>query len=141
MRGFPLLRLGIVALALLLLGLPVWMVTRDVSGPEASVEEPGGDLQQTASYEVVLTASSPALLGVRAAKQPTLESADGAATFEASLIMNATQPEDLAVFAKFDPAAGRCALRAEVRVAGKMVADSTFWGEGLVEDVVLISAP
>jgi hypothetical protein len=94
-----------------------------------------------AVYEVLLTASAPARLAVRVANQPSMESAGPATSLSASFSMNAAEPEDLAVFGNFDPAAGNCALRVEVRVAGKTLADSTFWGTGLVEDVVTIPKP
>jgi hypothetical protein len=55
--------------------------------------------------------------------------------------MNSAEPEDLAVFGNFDPTAGNSALRVEVRLAGRTLADSTFWGTGLVEDVVTLPKP
>ena len=92
-------------------------------------------------YDVLLTASAPAQLAIRAANQPSAESRGSALTLSASFAMKANRPEDLAVFANFDPAAGHCALRVEVHVAGKSISDSTFWGTGLVEDVVAIPNP
>lgn len=94
-----------------------------------------------AVYEVLLTASAPARLAVRVANQPSVESAGSSTALPASFTMNAAQPEDIAVSGNFDPADGNSALRVEVRVAGKTLADSTFWGTGLVEDVVTISKP
>lgn len=94
-----------------------------------------------AVYEVMLTASAPARLAVRVANLPSVESAGPATSLSASFTMNATKPEDLAVFGNFDPTAGNSALRVEVRLAGRTLADSTFWGSGLVEDVVTIPKP
>ena len=94
-----------------------------------------------AVYEVLLTASAPARLAVRVANLPSVESAGPATSLSASFTMNATEPEDLAVFGTFDPAAGNSALRVEVRLARRTLADSTFWGTGLVEDVVTIPKP
>jgi hypothetical protein len=139
-RGFPLLRLFLVVAGLALLGVPVWLLTRPapLAPPPASAPiEP----EKMAVYEVLLTASAPARLAVRVANQPSVESAGPATSLSASFTMNADEPEDLAVFGNFDPAAGNCALRVEVRIAGKTLADSTFWGTGLVEDVVTIPKP
>jgi hypothetical protein len=139
-RGFPLLRLFLVAAGLVLLGVPVWLLTRPVpsSPPPASAAiEP----EKMAVYEVLLTASAPARLAVRVANQSSVESAGPATSLTASFTMNAAEPEDLAVFGNFDPAAGNSALRVEVRLAGKTLADSTFWGTGLVEDVVTMPKP
>lgn len=94
-----------------------------------------------AVYEVVLTASTPARLAVRVANQPSVESAGPVTSLSASFTMNAAEPEDLAVFGNCDPAAGNSALRVEVSLAGRTLADSTFWGTGLVEDVVTIPKP
>ena len=94
-----------------------------------------------AVYDVLLTSSAPARLTVRVANQLSVESDGSASSLSASFTMNAAEPEDLAVFGNFDPAAGNCALRVEVRIVGKTLADSTFWGTGVVEDVVTIPKP
>lgn len=140
MRGFPLLRLFLVAASLALLGVPVWLLTRPAPSappPTSSPIEAG----KTTVFEVLLTASAPARLAVRAANQPSVESAGPATSLPASFTMNAAAPEDLAVFGNFDPATGNSAIRVEVRLAGKTLADSTLWGTGLVEDVVTIPKP
>jgi hypothetical protein len=139
-RGFPLLRLFLVVAGLALLGVPVWLLTRPVPSalpPASAPIEP----EKMAVYDVLLTSSAPARLIVRVANQPSVESDGLASSLSASFTMNADEPEDLAVFGNFDPAAGNCALRVEVRIAGKTLADSTFWGTGLVEDVVTIPKP
>jgi hypothetical protein len=139
-RGFPLLRLFLVVAGLALLGVPVCLLTRPVPSappPASTPIEP----EKMAIYDVLLTSSAPARLTVRVANQPSVESDGSASSLSASFTMNADEPEDLAVFGNFDPAAGNCALRVEVRIAGKTLADSTFWGTGLVEDVVTIPKP
>lgn len=140
MRGFPLLRLFLVATGLALLGAPVWLLTRTAPSAPPPVSAPI-EPEKMAVYEVLLTASAPAHLAVRIANQPSAESTGPATSLSASFTMNAAQPEDVAVFANFDPARGNCALRVEVRVAGKTISDSTFWGTELVEDVVAIPNP
>jgi hypothetical protein len=139
-RGFPLLRLFLVAAGLALLGVPVWLLTRPIPSvplPASSPVEP----EKMAAYDVLLTASAPARLSVCVANQPSIESAGPVTSLSASFTMNAAEPEDLAVFGNFDPTAGNSALRVEVRLAGRTLADSTFWGTGLVEDVVTIPKP
>jgi hypothetical protein len=139
-RGFPLLRLFLVASGLALLGVPVWLLTRPAPPVAAAASVPI-EPEKKAVYEILLTASSPARLAVRAANKPSVESTGRVVSLPASFTMNTAAPEDLAVFGNFDPAAGNCALRVEVRLAGKTLADSTFWGTGLVEDVVTIPLP
>lgn len=94
-----------------------------------------------AVYDVLLTSSAPARLAVRVANHPSVESVGPATSLSTTFTMNAAEPEDLAIFGNFDPAAGNSALRVEVRLAGRTLADSTFWGTGLVEDVVTIPKP
>ena len=94
-----------------------------------------------AVYDVLLTSSAPARLAARFANHPSVESAGPATSLSTIFTMNAAEPEDLAIFGNFDPAAGNSALRVEVRLAGRTLADSTFWGTGLVEDVVTIPKP
>ena len=140
MRGFPLLRLFLVAAGLALLGVPVWLLTRPIPSvplPASSPVEP----EKMAAYDVLLTASAPARLSVCVANQPSIESAGPVTSLSASFTMNAAEPEDIAIFGNFDSAAGNSALRVEVRLAGRTLADSTFWGTGLVEDVVTIPKP
>lgn len=140
MRGFPLLRLFLVATGLALLGVPVWILTRPAPSAPTPASVPV-EPEKTSIYEVLLTASAPARLAVRAANQPTVESAGSVTSLTASLTMNSASPEDIAVFGNFDPAAGNSALRAEVRLSGRTLADATFWGTGPVEDVVTIPKP
>lgn len=139
MRGFPLLRLLLAGAALALLGVPVWMLTREK--PPAAAPSPRTVPDRTVPFQVVLTASSPAVLRALAANQPAASSAQPVPRFETAFEMNAAQPEDLAVFADFTDKSAPHAVRVEVRAEGKILADRTFWGHGLVEDVVEIPAP
>jgi hypothetical protein len=76
-----------------------------------------------------------------AANQPTASSDGQVMIFESRFMMDTDEPEDLAVFAEFADKTTPHAVRVEVRVGDKIVADATLWGTGLVEDVVGISAP
>lgn len=140
MRGFPLLRLFLVAIGLALVGVPVWLLTRPVQPAVAMAPSPV-EPEKTELYEITLTASSPARLAVRAANQPEVKSDAPVASISASFAMSASTPEDLVVSANFDPPAGNSALRVEVRAAGRIIADSTLWESGSIEDVVKIPTP
>lgn len=139
MRGFPLFRLALVAVALALLGIPVWSLTREK--PAAPVVVAEVVPEKRANFEITLVSSAPAALRVMSANQPTRSSENAVSRFETSFEMNAAQPEDLAVFADFSDKTSPHAVRAEVRSGGRVLADSTFWGTGVVEDVVEIPAP
>lgn len=139
MRGFPLLRLALVAAALGLFAIPVWSLTRakPVNAPDA----PSATKQETAEFSVSLAASSPAALRVTAANQPAASSEPGVLVFETRFAMDAERPEDLAVSADFSDKSRSHAVRVEVRSGERILADTTLWGSGSVEDVVEIPPP
>jgi hypothetical protein len=58
--------------------------------------------------------------------------------FEAVFSMSAAEPEDIAVFADFVDRARSSALRVTVEKNGEVLVEKTFWGTGVVEDVVMI---
>jgi len=72
------------------------------------------------------------------ANQPTASSASGVENFEAAFSMSADEPEDIAVFADFEDRARSAALRVTVEKGGEVLVEKTFWGSGVVEDVVMI---
>jgi hypothetical protein len=97
MRGSPLLRLILVAGALVLLALPVWQLTRNTTSPIPA--KPAAVAEDLADYRVILKSSGTARLQAMVANQPTISSAIGVENFEAVFSMSANEPEDIAVFA------------------------------------------
>ena len=138
MRGSPLLRLILVASALVLLALPVWRLTLHSSPAREIPAKPAEASEDLADFQVVLTASSPARLQAMVANQPTASSPDSSQSFEAGFSMNANEPEDIAVFADFMERNQPAALRVEVKRGGEGLVEKTFWGTGVIEDVVTI---
>lgn len=139
MRGVPLLRLLLVATGLVLLGLPVWSLTRPVK-PDA-LPVPAVEPRKMQTYAIRLTASAPARMTVSAANQTAEESQSPATSLATTYTMDAAAPDDIVVSGRFDDSSNPAALRVEVTAAGKKIADSTFWGNGTVEDVVSIPKP
>jgi hypothetical protein len=58
--------------------------------------------------------------------------------FEAVFSMSANEPEDIAVFADFVDRTRPSALRVMVEKGGVVLVEKTFWGTGVVEDVLTI---
>jgi hypothetical protein len=141
MRGFPLLRLFFLSIALGAMAVPVWSLTRTKPDAVASTKAPTAEPGIKTPYLVTLTASSPVTLRMTAANQPTMSSDDGVKFFEARFMMSPDRPEDIAVFANFADKSSLHAVRVEVSSGEKVLADTTLWGSGLVEDVVKIPAP
>lgn len=138
MRGSPLLRLILVAGALVLLAVPVWKLTRQ--NPSPIPAKPAAVAEDLVDYRVILKSSGTARLQAMVANQPTISSASGVENFEAVFSMSANEPEDIAVFADFVDRARSSALRVMVEKSGEILVDKTFWGTGVVEDVVTIPA-
>lgn len=136
MRGSPFLRLVLVVGALVLLALPVWRLTRQAPPPTPA--KPAAVTEDLADYRVTLKASSPARLQAMVANQPTASSAGGVENFEAAFSMSADEPEDIAVFADCEDRASSAALRVTVEKGGEVLVEKTFWGTGVIEDVVMI---
>lgn len=132
MRGFPLLRLILVALGLAVAGVPVWSLTRqrdtaDVEKPAPAAEERVVHLQ--------ITSSTPALVSVESASRSILETSEPATAADARFSQNASAPDDLIVRAKWD-APGMHAIRIRVVEKEDTLLDQTFWAERELEDVV-----
>jgi hypothetical protein len=136
MRGSPILRLVLVAGALILLALPVWRLTRQTPAP--ILAKPAAVAEDLADYRVILKSSGTARLQAMVANQPTVSSASGVENFEAFFSMSANEPEDIAVFADFVDRTRSSALRVMVEKGGEVLVEKTFWGTGVVEDVVMI---
>jgi hypothetical protein len=136
MRGSPILRLVLVAGALILLALPVWQLTRQTTAPIPA--KPSAVAEDLADYQVILKSSGTARLQAMVANQPTVSSASGVENFEAVFSMSANEPEDIAVFADFVDRTRPSALRVMVEKGGEVLVEKTFWGTGVVEDVMEI---
>ena len=136
MRGSPILRLVLVAGALILLALPVWQLTRQTPSPIPA--KPAAVAEDLADYRVILKSSGTARLQAMVANQPTVSSASGVENFEAFFSMSANEPEDIAVFADFVDRTRPSAIRVMVEKGGKVLVEKTFWGTGVVEDVLTI---
>lgn len=138
MRGFPILRLAMLVGALFLLAVPVWSLTRPAPLAADKPSQVSSSAEKTADYRVILTSSGPARLQAMAANLPAASSENGARRFETVFAMSADEPEDIAVFADFEERANPSALHVRVEKNGVAVVEKTFWGTGIVEDVVMI---
>lgn len=134
MRGSPFLRVILLAGALVLLAMPVWQLTRHTTPPPLA--KPVATSEDLVDYRVILAASDTARLQAMVANQPTASSASGVENFEAVFSMSAAEPEDIAVFADFVDRTRPAALRVKVEKSGEVLVEKTFWGTGVVEDVV-----
>ncbi len=138
MRGFPILRLALLVAALLLLAVPVWSLTRPSALLVLKPTRPSVNAAKMADYLVLLTSSDPARLQAMAANLPAASSENGARRFQAVFPMSPDEPEDIAVFADFEERENPSALHVRVEKNGGVLVEKTFWGTGVVEDVVMI---
>jgi hypothetical protein len=136
MRGTPFLRIVLLIGALVLLAVPVWLLTRDT--PLRIPAQTAAVAEDLADYQVILTASDTARLQASVTNQPTISSASGVENFEAAFSMSAAEPEDITVFADFVDRTRPSALRVVVKKRDEVLVEKTFWGTGVVEDVMKI---
>jgi hypothetical protein len=111
-------------------------LTRQTTAPIPA--KPAAVAEDLADYRVILKSSGTARLQAMVANQPTVSSASGVENFEAVFLMSANEPEDIAVFADFVDRTRPSALRVMVEKGGEVLVEKTFWGTGVVEDVMEI---
>lgn len=133
MRGSPLLRLILMAAALVIAGVPVWLLTRRSDSPLAV---PAAETTATVNCRITLTASAPAVLTVSKLGELVLSTAPGTLTANVTIPVDPSQPDDVVIRGEWSNDASEQALRVEVETEGKDTAVRTFWGRGNVEDVV-----
>lgn len=139
MRGYPLLRLLILAGVLLVLGIPVWSITRKTQPPASVTPVPREE--KVAQFDVTLTSSAPAKLSLSAGGgKPILTSYD-ATGLKHSYSMNEKKPDDLVVTGVAMNRGLPLAVRVVVESNGRNLLDTTLWGSGSVEDALSIPAP
>lgn len=139
MRGSPLIRLVVVCFGLAALAWPVAaLTTRRIQPFPAG--QPNTPEPVTADFVVRVTASTPALFSVGIAGEDSPRQGTGH-TFLTSFRMNASAPEDLQVGADFPDSKAESAVRVEVLREGRRLVDSSFWGNGSIQDAVSIPTP
>ncbi len=132
MRGSPILRLVLMAIALALAGIPVWLLTRPTQ--EVVAQLAAAPESSSRWVEVEMTSSAPGTLSLSALGKVLLATSAGATSArervwigrEADLVASATWPNGDVPHA----------LRVVLREDGRVTRDATFWGAGSVEDVV-----
>lgn len=138
MRGYPLIRLLFVGLALALTGIPVWKSTCPPA--PAAVPVPALETSRQALFDITLTSSAPARISIVAAGKNVAASDTMASTWKLSMRMDAKKPDDLIVRGEASPDAKSLAVRIQVSSDGKKLTDTTLWGTSSLEDVVEIPA-
>jgi len=132
MRGAPILRLVLMAIALALAGIPVWLLTRPT--PEVVAPLPAAPESSARWVEVEMTSSAPGTLSLSALGKALLTSPAGATSARERVWIG--RESDLVASATWPVADTPHALRVVLREDGRVTRDATFWGAGSVEDVV-----
>lgn len=132
MRGSPILRLVLMAIALALAGIPVWVLTR--ATPDEPAQPPAAAESPSRWVDVEMTASAPGTLSLSALGQVLLASPEGATSAQGRAWIS--READLVASAVWPAGDAPHALRVVIREDGKVTRDATFWGAGSVEDVV-----
>jgi len=134
LRGSPLLRLVLTAIALALAGIPVWIITRPSQPPPPVSAAPA--ISATREVTLTLTASAPAILAATCLEKTVLHSEMPMQTATARVLVNSEAPDDFVVSARWEKSPTPQALRVEITDSTGSSVDQTFWGTDFIEDTV-----
>ncbi len=138
MRGSPLILTALLALGLLLAGLPVWSLTRPHEH-ERPVAPPVAKSTATRPLELEITTTSPATIELRHSGQLVWSSPAPADTFITTLPAEKDATDFIATIRWLD-ASKQNAARFQFSYDGDTLADRTLWGEQTTEDVLTVPA-
>lgn len=139
MRGSPLILTALLALALLVAGIPVWSLTRPhehktpLAAPAAS---PAAGLR---SLDLSITTTAPATIELRHTGQLVWSSSAPAESFTATLPAEKSATDFVATIRWLD-GSRQHAARFQFAYDGDTLADLTLWGEQSTEDVLTVPA-
>jgi hypothetical protein len=140
MDGSPLIRLAAVLVFLALVGLPVFALTREKSGPmehrNSSIEKQPGEQP----VDLKVTLSRPGKVEIKYLDEVIAGSSGDVMTFEKQVKMPVAKVELTAKFQWPDDRSSH-AGRVVVSRDGDTLADGTFWGETEAEDVLSFRVP
>jgi hypothetical protein len=141
MRGTPWLRFALMAIALALTAVPVWLLLRSNTASPAELNPtPRKDAERQLTLEIV---SVPIAKSIRVSYLgKELVSADQGGSYSGTLHLPSSSPADLVVIATWQ-GTQRAALRVQVSNEDGPVAEASYWGTDRVDDVFTIpeSAP
>ena len=136
MRGTPWLRFALMAIALGLTAVPVWLLLRSNTLPPA---EPNPILKKEAERQLTLEiVSAPTAKSIRVSYLgKELVSADQGGSYSGTLHLPSSSPADLVVMATWQDTQ-RAALHVQVSNEDGPVAEASYWGTDRVDDVFTV---
>lgn len=143
MRGSPFIRLLVIAIFLVVAGIPVWSLTRPKSvvpatPPETAVATP----EAMRPVEITLTSTGKAIVTVQYAGKTLWQSPEPAEAFTPAIpLPESKDATDLVIKSRWVEPQARNALRFQAARDGDSLADTTLWGNQEVEGVVTLAPP
>lgn len=140
MRGNPRIRIALVALGMVLMGLPVWRLTHAEAPAEPG--KPAETIQEEALELTVTFAHAPASFEVTQAGKPILSGIGPATTFHGAWQVSLPKEgADLLLKVTWPSSTPRTAVEVQVTKSGNTVADRTFWSEGSLTEILTVLPP
>ena len=141
MRGTPWLRFALLAIALALTAVPIWMLLRSDAPPAHLTPAPPRQTERQVTLEIV---SAPTADSIRVSYLgQELVSEDQGGSYSGTLRLPSSSPADLVVMARWQGTTQRAALHVQVSNEDGPIAEASYWGTDRVDDVFTIpeSAP
>ncbi len=134
MRGSPFLRFLAIGAFLALAGLPIWSLTHREE-PEMPVPtvEPAGNHE----VELTVTSTREAMITLSYAGKSVLQSRAPSSLLAGRAALP-VEGADVIIKASWQDTSTPNAVRVTATCDGAPLADATFWGDGSVEDVVVV---
>jgi hypothetical protein len=139
MRGSPIILTALLALALLLAGLPVWTLTRPHEHSEPAPPSVARPTATTRPLELNVATTSPATIELRHSGQLVWSSPVPADSFTTTLPAPPDAADFVATIRGLD-GSKQNAARFQFSHDGDTLADTTLWGEQTTEDVIPVPA-
>jgi hypothetical protein len=141
MRGTPWLRFALMAIALALTAVPVWLLMRSDTGPPVRLAPtPKMEAERQLTLEIVSAPTADSIRVSYLGKE--LVSADQKGSYSGTVRLPSTSPADLVVMATWQ-GTPRAALHVQVSNEDGPVAEASYWGTDRVDEVLTVpeSAP
>jgi hypothetical protein len=136
MRGTPWLRFVLMAIALALTAVPIWLLMRSEAPPAHGNSAPPKEAERQVTLEIV---SAPPADSIRVSYLgQELASENQRGSYSGTLRLPSSSPADLVLVATWQGTTQRAALHVQVSNEDGPIADASYWGTNRVDDVFTI---
>ena len=137
MRGTPWIRFALMACALALVAVPIWLLTRSEGSSEPAAPPPAPPAVERDLTLEIESAPAAQSIVISYLGRELIPSTPPDGTYSGTIRLPAASPADLVVTARW-ASTPMAALRVRVSDLDGPVAEASYWGTDRVEDVLTI---